>query len=231
MILHMRQAEPIDEAEQFRSERIAMLRRNEQPLKLRAGPKFVLHLVPHNAFRRASFEGKIFEINEDDLKPMATGGWSKKVNFDGISSVTSRTGESDSYVQLFHNGAIESVNVSYFVELNGQNYIPMIGWEDELIKRIRNYLNMQRGLGVDLPVYTMISVLSVEGYQFMTDDGYPRSEGYKIDRKDLVVPSLEINSFECDIEQVVLPAFNRLWNAVGRKASFSYNSDGTRKRR
>jgi hypothetical protein len=87
MILRMLQAEPIDEAEQFRSERIAILGANEQPLKLKKGAKFILHLVPQNAFRRTSFEGRIFDINKDKLEPMATGGASKKINFDGIASV------------------------------------------------------------------------------------------------------------------------------------------------
>ncbi len=114
MILRVRQAEPIDDVEDFRLERIELLRGNQQPLKLRDSAKFVLHIVPHNAFRRASFEGRIFDVNKDDLKPMAVGGWSYKVNFDGIASVTSLGGESDAYVQLFHNGTVESVNASYF---------------------------------------------------------------------------------------------------------------------
>lgn len=231
MILRMQQANTIDEVEQFRSERIAMLRANEQPLKLRAGAKFVLHLVPHNAFRRASFEGKIFDITQDYLEPMVSGGSSKKVNFDGIASVTSRIGESEYYVQLFHNGVVESVNASFFINQNGRMYIPIVDWEDELIKRIPGYLNMQREIGVDLPVYAVISLLSVEGYQVVITDNYSRWQGYPIDRPDVVVPALEINSFECDIEQVLLPAFNRLWNAAGIKMSASYNSDGTRKRR
>lgn len=231
LILRTRQAEPIDEAEQFRSERILMFRANEQPLKLKAGAKFVLHLVPHNAFRRANFEGRIFDINTDNLEPMASGGCSQKISFDGIASVSSRAGESDYYVQLFHNGAVESVNTSYFHESNGQKYIPISGWEAELIRRIPNYLNIQKGLGVDLPVYAMVSLLSVKGYQFMISEDYARSGGDNIDREDLIVPALEINSFECDIEQVLFPAFNRLWNAAGRKASSGYNSDGTRKRR
>jgi len=56
MILRMRQAEPIDEVEEFRLERIALLRRNEQAFKLKEGAKFVLHLVPQNASVHTTFK-------------------------------------------------------------------------------------------------------------------------------------------------------------------------------
>ena len=231
MILRVRQAEPVDDVEDFRLERIELLRGNQQPLKLRDSAKFVLHMVPHNAFRRASFEGRIFDVNKDGLKPMAVGGWSYKVNFDGIASVTSLGGESDAYVQLFHNGTFESVNASYFHQSDEKIYIPITGWEDQLIDRIPNYLNMQRALGVDLPVYVMVSLIGVGGYQFVLNDYYARSEGDKIDREELILPPLEITAFDCEISEVMLPLFNRLWNAAGRKGSFNYNADGSRKRR
>src|SRR2546428_11877487 len=164
MILRVRQAEPVDDVEDFRLQRIELLRGNQQPLKLRDSAKFVLHIVPHNAFRRASFEGRIFDVNKDDLKPMAVGGWSYKGNFDGIASVTSFGGESDAYVQLFHNGTVESVNASYFHQSDEKIYLPINGWEDQLIDRIPNYLNMQRAFGVDLPVYVLVSLIGVGGY-------------------------------------------------------------------
>src|SRR6185436_19332324 len=138
------------------------------------------------------FEPRIFNLDEDHLKPMACGGWSRKVNFDGIASVTSRSGELDSYVQLFHNGAIEAVNGSYFHQSDGKMYIPITGWEDQLIEHVPNYLNMQRDLGVDLPVYVMVSLLAITGYKFVLNDYYARSEGDEIDRDELLVPAVEV---------------------------------------
>ena len=90
---------------------------------------------------------------------------------------------------------------------------------------------MQRALGVDLPVYVVVSLIGVGGYQFVLNDYYAHSEGDKIDREELILPPLEITAFDCETSEVMLPLFNRLWNAAGRKGSFNYNADGSRKRR
>jgi hypothetical protein len=231
MIIQTRESKLTDEVENFRAERVALLSDNQQSIPLHNGAKLVLHVIPTSAFNGGDSQLTIFDVNKDDLNPMAVGGWNHKVNFDGIAAVTSMREESDSYVQLFHNGTIEAVNVSYFHQLDSQMYIPITGWEKQLIERVTNYIKIQHELRVGLPVFVILSLLGVRGYQLMIDNSYSRSEGYKIDRDNLLVPALELKSLDCQIAEVLWPIFNRIWNAAGLRGSFHYDSAGKRKLR
>lgn len=227
MIVRTKESKFIDEVEDFRAERVGLLTGNQQPITLNGGARLVLHVVPSNALNGSKLDVAIFDVKRDDLKPMAVGGWNHEVNFDGIAAVTS----SQSYTQLFHDGTIEAVNVSYFERRDNQSYIPLGGWEDQLIEQVTSCINIERSLKVGLPIFVMVSLLGVKGYQMMVNNGYPRSEGRKIDRDNLLVPALEIASFGSQVDEVLRPIFNRLWNAAGLRASLNYDGLGKRKRR
>lgn len=66
--------------------------------------------------------------------------------------------------------------------------------------------------GVEAPPYIILSLLHVKGYLIgMNQSGY--EERYPIDRDTLLVPAAVLESFESDVDQVLLRAFNRIWNA------------------
>jgi hypothetical protein len=222
----VKQATPIDEVEDFRAERVRVISNNEQPISLSGGAKFVLHVIPHTAFACESIEATVFDVGQHDLVPMAAGGWSRTINFDGIAAVDSNGTEATSYVQLFHNGVIEAVNARYFHEWNSRMYIPITGWCRELVDRVTNYTNIERSLAVAPPLFVAVSVLDVKGYMLVVENGPARYAGHEIDRPNLLVPAERMESLDTQIDQLLGPIFERLWNAAGVRRPMSRRPSG-----
>ena len=215
MIITTKQGQLTDEVENLRAERIALLGDNKQPISMYSGAKFVVHLIPSSAFDAVSFHPRLFDLNQENLKPMAVGYWNSKINFDGFAAVSSPKGESESYIQVFHNGSIEAVNVSFFHRDNDKLLIPISEWEEVLSKRIGNYVAILNELMVTLPIYAMLSLLGVKGSRLVVTNSYPRSVGHEIDRDNLLIPPVSIDSFDSQIDEILSPALNRIWNAAG----------------
>jgi len=139
--------------------------------------------------------------------------------------------ESDSYVQLFHNGSIEAVNASYFHQRENRMYIPITGWEEQLIDAVTNGINVQSTLSLRPPVFVAVSLLGVRGFQFEIYNSYSSSVGANIDRDNLLIPALKIESFDCHVDEVLRPIFDRIWNGAGLRGSNNYDTAGKRKQR
>lgn len=218
-----------DEVADYRTTRIDLLIKDKQPVKLQAGARIVLHMIPSNAFSSEDCE---LATLQESLQPLGyvPGEASRRFNFDGfVKTVPSSSGAgAESYAQVFHNGIIEAVKVGFVEVYEGKYYIVIRALEDELIARATEYCQIQHALGVSTPVSVSLTVLGVQGYRFITYDPIARSDGFEIDRDNLVIRPVEVDSFEAVFATTLRPAFNRLWNAAGFSRSNYYDTDGSR---
>ena len=105
--------------------------------------------------------------------------------------------------------------------------IPGMAYEEELLKAIPRFLNIQKSLGIAPPVFVMLSLLGVNGYIMGVSDSFSRrSRSYPIDRDDLIVPEIMLEDYDSDIPKSIRPAFDAIWNASGWPKSLNYNGDG-----
>ena len=63
--------------------------------------------------------------------------------------------------------------------------------------------------------------LGVEPYKI-----FPPQKVHKIDRKVFIFPEILIESYELDIEHILRPWFDLLWNACGYERCFHYDDNG-----
>lgn len=218
-----------DEVADYRTTRMDLLVRDEQPVKLQGGARIVLHMIPSNAFSSEHCE---LATSQESLQPLGyvAGQASRRFNFDGfVKTVPSSNGDrSESYAQVFHNGIIEAVKVGFVAVHEGRYYIAIRALEDELIARATEYCQIQQALGVSTPISASLALLGVQAYRFVTYGPNARSDGYEIDRDNLVIPPVEVDSFDVDFATALRPVFNRLWNAAGFSRSENYHADGSR---
>jgi len=79
-------------------------------------------------------------------------------------------------------------------------------------------LGIQKQHGVQPPVVALLTLCDVRGFVMKGQKGTRRSiDGphYAIDRDHLFVPEVLIESFDCDVEAVLRPIIDSVWNAAG----------------
>lgn len=137
--------------------------------------------------------------------------------------------EPDTYTQLFRNGCIESAEAITVGEKDGRDKgIPAIRFEEVLIHALQRFLLALEHIAVHPPFFIMVSLLDVSGYQMITKDeeGIIGLLGEKIDRDNLLLPEVILDTFDVEPSKVLKPIFDSIWNSCGWKASQNYNNNG-----
>jgi hypothetical protein len=219
-------------ARKFRTERLGGIIAAETPVKLKAPPFAVLHLIPASAFDPSS-RPYISELagKADRLRPVMVGGGfhGPRYNFDGLLTHDASQGVANSYAQLFRSGTIEVV----LADLNdadpsNQKLLPMAWLEQQFIDALPIYLRAQQDLSVELPVFLAFSLIGVSGYVLSVAERL-RRQSYSqtsIDRDALLVPEIALEDLGQNPELVLKPAFDAIWNAAGWPRAMHYDNDG-----
>jgi len=208
----------------FRVERLSKIIAGETPIALDEPPKIVLHIIPLDAFDPAK-KYDLDSLDSGSLQPIYTSGWNHRYNFDGVLAYGQfpKSTSAHSYLQIYRNGIIEAVEA--FLLRDG--VIPSVAFEEELLKALPRFLAIQKKLGVEPPLFIMLSLLGVSGYIMAVDRArFGWRDDYPIDRDALIVPEILIESFECDPAEVMRPIFNAIWNAAGWPRSMNYDENG-----
>lgn len=158
----------------FRTERIGKIIANETPVTLEPSAKVILQLIPVSAFvSGAKYDLREFQLtpNRENLAPIsATYGSNLRFNFDGILTCERYNAPEPavSYLQLFRNGIIESVNTSLFEPANNPPLIPSIIFEQEIIRALERFFIIQNVLETEPPYFLLLTLLGVQGYNLPT---------------------------------------------------------------
>ncbi len=218
-----------DRIRSFRQERLSNIVALETPVPMNTGAKLVLHVIPIGAFDLASsFDvGSLYEKKFQLFAPLTNRGWNQRHNFDGHLTFSNDQDVpfTSSYLQTFRNGIIEAVDAATFTVYEGRGVI-FRDYEKKLLSAIQRFLSLQENLGVEPPLFIMLSLLGVNGYIMEADLGFGRPGGNQIDRDALLVPEVVAEDFDIDLVQVMKPIFDAVWNAAGFSRSLNYDKDG-----
>lgn len=101
-------------------------------------------------------------------------------------------------------------------------------FELRLLQAVKKHLGLQRFLGVEPPVFIMVSLLRVKGFKIAYGDS-PATYTEEIDRANLIIPEVMIDDFDGEndyIAEIMRPIFDTIWNAASHPFSPNYNIDG-----
>jgi hypothetical protein len=221
-----------DKIRQFRDGRIAKIIAEETPVPLLPNGKFVMHLFPISGLDPAK-QIDIKSAKGIYLPPLGSTGFDSRTNFDGL--LTYRCDREASactaYLQLFRNGAIETVDSWTIgrVEEWGKT-IPSGTFEDKLISASTLYLKALRNLGIEPPILVMISMLGVKGYTMAVDPiRFWGSYRQEIDRDSLILPDILVEDYSSEPALLLRPVFDVAWQSTGFSGSPNYDENGKRK--
>lgn len=198
----------------WRDERLGRIVANEGPVRLNSNACLVVHLVPLESFSD-QWRFHVSDINDPftPFAPIASNGPDRRVNLDGV--VTFEGSEvSSKYTQMFRSGRVESVFTSVIHESNGRRQVYAIQYEQEVIKSVCGYLKGLNKLDVQLPIVFLLSLTGVKG-AYLPTDRYMSLDLSPVDRDMIQCPDVLIESYGCDLPQVLRPAFDSIRNACG----------------
>ncbi len=229
--------EVLELAQEFRDYRLTKIKSKELLVELPYDPKVVLHIVSLSTLDGSmQYDLALLDDNPEIvykwLSPIYGYPSRNRFNADGYLTISTGGEERivDSYLQVFNNGCIETVDTSILYDYikKGRATIPSTLFERYLIIAVNNYLRLLDFLGVVPPIYVMLSLQGVKDYHMAVNQRFSRwpRETYPIDRDSLLIEGKTIDSFNVDIQRFLQSIFDEVWNAAGYPKSLNYDKDG-----
>lgn len=223
----MEEKEIREKVEEFHSERIEKLTNNETPIPSFESGKIVIHLIPFETFASpkhcdlSGYKGEILALN-----PLTFQDLDQMYDFDGMLHFELREDRKCSaYVHAYFNGIIEAVDCIYLGLEQKELFIFDI--EERIIRRTKEYIAFQKKLGIEPPVVFYLGMLGAKDFLIKygnVDETFDNI--HPIDRNDLILPKVTIESSDASIEDLLKTNFDRIWSACGYSRSFHYDEKG-----
>lgn len=218
---------------EFRATRLSLINAGDTPVSIQENAKTVLHFAPlHITEPLPSFDVASLTHqtqNTDTLNPIFSSGRNYRPNLDGFLVFSNDfRGVTQSYLQLFRTGAVETVTGGLFGADERSGYIPALEYERRIIEAVSNYIGLHRFLEIEPPVFVMVSFLNVKGFRMgmnselmiaVPDQPY-------IDRDNLILPEVMIDNYDVDVPKALRPIFDAVWNSAGWQGSRNYDQQG-----
>lgn len=217
----------------FINDRIDRISENRAPSKLaKVFPKLVFHIVPLSSVGpRQPVDLKHFA---DMVSPQfSTIGY----NFDGIVLGRQR----GTYIQVFWDGSIEytqDFTLDSTTRKEQGLWIPSDLFESSVRGHfLPLFLSWQKMLKVSPPCFVYLSLLDVGGFRIKLNS-HERSSAQVMrtyskfewdqpfDRYFIPIPGERTDSLNPDVDTLMRPVFDRVWQAAGYPRSPNYGSDG-----
>lgn len=236
--------------EQFQTKRLGdIFAGTTTPVRLGNGPKTILHLIPLSmSDPSVTFDVRTIAESFRDRENMfirALDHSHERYNLEGYQDYV-RIGnkekgeeeETTGYVQVFRNGSIEAVEgwlLGPLVHMEGKKKIAIVSYEDHLLKSLPILLRKQKELGVDPPIFLMMSLSGLSEFVIEQANRSSRSpeylpwyrkENYTIDHDPLVLPDVLIEDYATTPDTILRPILDALWNAGGYPECPHFDAEG-----
>jgi hypothetical protein len=148
------------------------------------------------------------------------------LNFDGLVVYSGKDQNvSLAYSQLFRSGILEFVRV--YEARGGERYIMSEKYEDDLLKNYNAGIGVLRKVGINPPLIVFLTLANAKGYRLRLgnrehlfhDDPVP------FDRDVMLIPDIEVESFDQRDIDVLRPMFDIVWNAGGYECSLNFDEN------
>jgi hypothetical protein len=219
----------------FRLDRIAKLAGGGSPIPLRDTTFFVVHLLPMASFTRKTTLD-ILKVQDDPtnlLKPIQfEGGWAPEYCLEGFGKVSHDSGrKAVGYTLLFRDGCIEAVDAYSLREFQGRRFLREKLYGQKLREFLPRIFTLYETQEIPFPCFLALTFVNVKGICIPADADMTGTGVKVIDRDHLVLPERELIEHPSNVDAVIRPLFDLVWNACGLARSWNYDTDGNWKPR
>lgn len=214
----------------WRDDRLANVIGGETPVPLMDGARLIIHLVPLSSF------ADNVEMSAGDLVkhylafcPPGSRSFSHRVNIDGVITFSGPRGETtlkSAYCQLFRGGRVEAVSTEIVNVHNDRRSVASVWYEQIMMESIDSYLGGLNKLTVPTPILILVAISGAKGAWFAVNQRLMGMGDSMIDRDMLILPDVLVESFGTEIQKLLRPIFDAVWNSAGWEQSLNYDEQG-----
>jgi len=225
-----------DRAREFRSNRLEMIGERQTVLPMMPGPICAVHLIPIAglAGRRTVDVLPVFR----EIRPLMFtdwgGGASRIMNFDGVLAYPHRDEKGvPSYSLVFRNGSIEfSRHGGRFID-DDATTVPATTVTDFFRNATVRAIEIAKLLGMAGPAVLGFALLDVKDVTWGTSSYFSHRGAPKGDRRHMILPETWIEGIDLlgDVDTVVQPMLDLLWQCFGSERCPDYTNEGVWKPR
>lgn len=230
-----------EKVRRFRDERIARIVADETPVPLPSPSRIVLHLLPAVSLDPTTqFDINPLKYKGHETSPLNSEAGNNRYNLDGFLRYVP-AGDPPvpaTYIQFYRNGAIEAVDTSMLVSHNPANakkpfdptpqepvkLISSTFSERTLITDLKRLLNVQKSMGIDPPIFILLSLTGVRGFGVLTR-WTNHEQTFVFDRDTILLPDSVAESYEDRPDSLLQPAFDAIWQASGYEMCRHYKDE------
>lgn len=242
-------------ARRFRGERVALVdaRNNIDAfdaalplgLKIEKGDSILVVHVVASSFTDPTKRMNLAAMKLGELLPPQSHQmrWATRFNADGAAcwldtiygSGSASPNAALGYLQVFRSGAVEVVdfyhpNAGDQRNVRGGDFIRGDLIEVEIVNSVAAALRVFEAGGASFPAFVFVSLLDVKGKSVERSRRVTRNPAaYAIDRRAVLLADVLIESADADLEAVLRPICDDLWQASGFERSPMYDENGRRR--
>lgn len=214
----------------WRDDRLAKVIGGDAPVPMDEGGRLFIHLVPLASFAgHVEFSAAELGTQQVQFPPPGAGGWSHRVNLDGVVTFTGPRGDaqqSNAYCQVFRSGRVEAVSARIVHARDTQRMVGSVWYEEAAIRSIGSYLKGLKELGVQLPIVVLMTISGAKGAWLAVSQRLMGRSDNTIDRDVLILPDVLVETYGADVATLLRPVFDAVWNSAGWERSFNYDDHG-----
>jgi Putative DNA-binding domain len=220
----------------LRLDRAFAISSGDVPMRLANPQVLVLHIIPVSALNPLyDCDLSSLMAQEQKTRTLLPTVFEEDVSnqiehdFDSLFKMFWQQDECFGYTKLFRNGILE-VTDSYSLRLDsslGQGFRTS-RYERLLVEFFSRWLESLRFAKVEPPAFAALSLIGMTGrFPFLDPSRWRLTRPLRPIRHDpLLIPPSVIESFDVDGLAILLPLFNRLWQASGRPKTPNIDQDG-----
>ena len=221
--------------ENFKMDRYYQLLSNKYNKFPNDSPILVVHYIPISAFslnnkKMLNLANIKDEMNNCSSKALGCSN-TKQISMDGIC-IDYKNGNHSSMAKYKIDGIIEKASVKFFrkdyefTDISPSKTINYINGYQILNTLIDDFNEVKRyyeKIGIHTPIIVSYAILNAFGYTIPTKDWHDVLN--TIDRELLCIENLYIESLEKNVEELLQPTFDAIWNACGYEKCPAYDKD------
>ena len=223
-----------ERAREFRTERLGRLLAGDTPVPLTDTSLVCVHVIPHAAFAGAiDVDLQLVSKQGERLLPFYSRFQNWTFNLDGfITFSPTANGPNSSYLQVYRNGSIETVNSVMFIPRGerGRITLPCLTFADELNGFLERVGYLMKEIAVEPPASIFVSLLGARGVVLGVSSVLTFQRGLQptpFDRDTLLFRDLLLTDWDGgDTRKILKPLLDEVWQAAGFSRCLDYDDQG-----
>ena len=222
----------MERARAFRLERLEAIRSGATPKLVDAGPKCVAHLISLSGMAgRQQVDVVKLARNPGSFFIQDWGHPSSTLNLEGIVAHQATYGQQMStygYNQIFRTGCAEGVFMAGVPQAPDEKKLLPAAIDLYFREVLKQNLALLKAEGLTGPAVIGLALTGIDDHMFYVDTRRLGMRRTLADRDVLLIPELWIENLDSvDLDDVVRPLLDILWQSFGIERCFDYAQDGT----